>query len=103
MLAEAEDLNRPLLARPVSGAEASLRPLVVGGLPVALGSLKVLEDGGGLALRIWEPQGARGTVDLALPDGWRANGAIDLLERPAGTAEGPLRPFEVRTYALSRC
>ena len=27
VLAEAEDLNRPLLARPVSGAEASLRPL----------------------------------------------------------------------------
>jgi alpha-mannosidase len=103
VLAEAEDLNRPLLVRPVSGAEASLRPLVVDGLPVALGALKALEDGGGLALRLWEPQGARGDVRVRLPEGWRADGAIDLLERPAGSAEGPLRPFEVRSYALRRC
>jgi alpha-mannosidase len=103
VLAEAEDLNRPLLARPVSGEETSLRPLTLEGLPVALGALKALEDGGGLALRVWEPQGARGAVRLGLPDGWRADGAIDLLERPAGTAEGALRPFEVRSYALRRC
>ena len=89
VLAEAEDLNRPLLARPVAAdAEASLRPLVLDGLPVALGALKALEDGGGLALRVWEPQGARGEVALSLPDGWRADEALDLLERPAG-ASGP--------------
>ena len=69
---------------------------------MALGAFKVLEDGGGLALRVWEPQGARGSVDLGLPEGWRADGAIDLLERPAGSAEAPLRPFEVRSYALRR-
>jgi alpha-mannosidase len=102
VLAEAEDINRPLLVRAVSGDEASLRPLVVEGLPVALGALKVLEDGGGLALRVWEPQGARGGIDLGLPEGWRIDGALDLLERPAGSAAGPLRPFEVRTYALRR-
>ncbi len=101
VLAEAEDLNRPLPALPVSGAEASLRPLALDGLPVALGALKGLEDGGGLALRVWEPQGARGPVALSLPDGWHADGALDVLERPAG-ADGPLRPFEVRTWALRR-
>ena len=101
VLAEAEDLNRPLLARPVRGEEASLRPLALDGIPVALGALKALEDGGGLALRVWEPQGARGPVALTLPDGWREDGALDVLERPAD-ASGPLRPFEVRTWRLSQ-
>ncbi len=101
VLAEAEDLNRPLLARPVRGEEASLRPLALDGIPVALGALKALEDGGGLALRVWEPQGARGPVALTLPDGWREDGALDVLERPTD-ASGPLRPFEVRTWRLSQ-
>jgi len=48
-----------------------------------------------------EPQGARGHVRLALPDGWREAGTLDILERPA-EAGGPLRPFEVRTWALHR-
>ena len=112
VLAEAEDLNRPLLARPVAGEEASLRPLAVEGLPVALGGLKALEDGGGLALRVWEPQGARGPVDAGAarrvargrharparaPGGGRGTaaavrgphlGAAPLLERDAGPVLG---------------
>ena len=71
VLAEAEDLNRPLLARRTSArAGASLRPLRLGGTPVALGAFKVLEDGGALLLRVYEPQGARGRVALELPGGW---------------------------------
>jgi alpha-mannosidase len=101
VLAEAEDLNRPLLARPVRGEEASLRPLALDGIPVALGALKALEDGGGLALRVWEPQGARGAVSLTLPDGWCEAGALDILERPVD-ASASLGPFEVRTWRLSQ-
>jgi alpha-mannosidase len=101
-LAEAEDLNRPLPARPVGrGAGASLRPLRVDGLPVALGALKPLEDGGGLLLRVYEPQGARGRVRLELPDGWTADAQLDLLEREAGPPDLELRPFAVRTWRLS--
>ena len=102
VLAEAADLNRPLLARPVAGEERSLRPLAVDGLPVALGALKPLEDGDGLALRVWEPQGARGELSVALPEGWTAVEQLDLLERSSGPATWSLRPFEVATWRLRR-
>ncbi len=103
VLAEAEDLNRPLLARR-SGAAAgsSLRPLRIAGLPAGLGALKVLEDGGGLLVRVYEPHGARGRVVVDTPDGWRADAALDLLERPAGPPDFELEPFAVRTWRLSR-
>jgi alpha-mannosidase len=103
VLAEAEDLNRPLLARRTRApAGSSLRPLRVGGLPVGLGALKALEDGGGLLLRVYEPQGARGRVTLELPGGWEADAALDLLERPAGATELDIAPFAVRTWRLRR-
>jgi alpha-mannosidase len=99
--AEAEDLNRPLPARPVArGAGTSLRPLRVDGLPVALGALKPLEDGGGLVLRAYEPQGARGRVTLALPDGWSADAGLDLLERESGPPDLTFGPFAVRSWRL---
>ena len=102
MLTEAQDLNRPLLARRTQAAAgSSLRPLRLGGLPVGLGALKVLEDGGGLLLRVYEPQGARGDVTLELPDGWEAAEALDLLERPAGPPRLELEPFAVRSLRLS--
>jgi alpha-mannosidase len=103
VLAEAEDLNRPLPAR-ATGAPAggSLRPLRLGGLPVGLGALKGLEDGGGLALRVYEPQGARGRLEAELPPDWEADAALDLLEQPEGAPEPELGPFAVRTWRLVR-
>ena len=102
VLAEAQDLNRPLPALAVSGgAGTSLRPLVLDGLPVGLGALKPLEDDGGLVLRVYEPQGARGTVGLHLPDGWSADAALDLLEREAGAPGLRLGPFAVRSWRLT--
>jgi alpha-mannosidase len=101
VLAEAQDLNRPLLARPVErGAGASLRPLRIGGLPAALGALKPLEDGGGLVLRAYEPQGARGDLTIDLPDGWQADAQLDLLEREIGPPDTALDPFAVRSWRL---
>ena len=101
VLAEAEDLNRPLPARAVDrGAGTSLRPLRVDGLPVALGALKPLEDGGGLVLRSYEPQGARGRVALELPDGWEADAALDLLELETGPPDLAFTPFAVRSWRL---
>ena len=101
VLAEAEDLNRPLLVRRTSaGGDARFRPLALDGFPLGLGALKALEDGGGLLLRAYEPQGARGTASLSLPDGWALESATDLLERPNGEPELGFDPFQVRTWRL---
>jgi alpha-mannosidase len=103
VLAEAEDLNRPLLVHPVrAAADARLPPLALDGLPLGLGALKALEDGGGLVLRAYEPQGARGTARLTLPDGWALDSATDLLERPSGEPDLDFGPFQVRTWRLLR-
>jgi alpha-mannosidase len=96
VLAEAEDLNLPLPARPARGA-GSLRPLSVEGLPVALGALKPLEEGGGLLLRVYEPQGRSGRVQLT---GSAAEAGLDLLERETGPPDLELGPFAVRTWRL---
>ena len=102
VLAEAEDLNRPLLVRRVTAAgEARLRPVVLDGLPLGLGALKSLEDGGGLVLRAYEPQGARGAARLTLPDDWALESAADLLERPTGEPALEFGPFQVRTWRLA--
>jgi alpha-mannosidase len=101
---EAEDLNQPLLVAPARGlAPATLTPLGSDGLAAGLGALKAAEDGDGLILRVYEPAGARGRFALRPPDGWRAAGAVDLLEqKSAPKAEGWLSPFEVRSWRLRR-
>jgi alpha-mannosidase len=99
--AEAEALNQPLFALPVTGvAEGLLRPLTVEGLPVALAGLKGAEDGDGLVLRVYEPAGARGAARPALPEGWTA-APVDLLERRS-EAGAEIGPFEVRSWRLRR-
>ena len=102
---EAEDLNRPLLARVVQArdgvGERAWRPLAVRGKPVSLAALKPLEDGGGLVLRAYEPEGGRGEVSVGLPDGWSVGAALDLLERPSGEpAQTDFSPFQVRSWRL---
>jgi alpha-mannosidase len=105
VLAEAEDLNQPLRARVLTGpaAEGVWRPLGFGDgdAAVALGALKPAEDGPGLVLRVYEPQGARGPLTLRPPAGWRVAGAVDLLERPLeGGDPGAIGPFQVRGWRL---
>jgi alpha-mannosidase len=99
--AEAEALNQPLFALPVAGvAEGLLRPMSVQGLPVALAGFKGAEDGDGLVLRVYEPAGARGGVQPALADGWKAE-PVDLLERRR-EAGAEIGPFEVKSWRLTR-
>jgi alpha-mannosidase len=71
----------------------------VEGVPVALGALKTLEDGDGLLLRVYEPQGRSGRVQL---EGWVAEAGLDLLERETGPPELEVGPFAVRTWRLRR-
>jgi len=104
VLEEAIDLNQPLVTVEASGLLAgTLSPLSVEGTPVALSGLKPAEEGEGLMLRLYEPAGRRGRLSLALPSGWEASGALNILEEPierAGPAD--IMPFEIRTWRLRR-
>jgi alpha-mannosidase len=101
VLAEAEDLNSPLLVLPCRADETSRhRAMQVDGVELALGALKDAEDGGGLILRLYEPQGARGRADVRLREGWQLTEGVDLLENQTGRPELDFRPFQVRSYRL---
>jgi len=103
VLAEADELNRPLLAQRVSAREAaSWRPLRLSGLELGLGALKPLEDGGGLVLRVYEPQGARGEARLELPSGWTVDAELNLLEDELGPPDTSFTPFRVRSWRLRK-
>jgi alpha-mannosidase len=103
VLREAQDLNRPLLARRVAAREAaSWRPLRLDGVPLGLGALKALEDGGGLVLRTYEPQGARGRAEVSLPPGWTLDAEVNLLEEEIGPHELEFTPFQIRSWRLRR-
>jgi alpha-mannosidase len=104
VLTEAEDLNRPCFALPVQTAEAAATSeiLSVTGARLGLGALKVMEDGGGLILRAYEPAGAHGTAEVSLPPGWRVASEVDLLERENGEPDYSFSPFQVHSWRLER-
>ena len=99
---EAEDLNQPLLAQPVSGlALGTVTPLGVSGIPAAFSGLKPAEDGKGLVFRVYEPAGRRGDFAVNAP-GWKADGVTIMEEPQKRSATSPLMPFEVRSWKLTR-
>lgn len=103
VLMESEDLNRPLLTRQVkSNGNSEWQAITVQGPALGLGCLKVLEDGGGLVFRAYEPFGARGYVTARSPDGWIFDAELDLLENPEGLAEYHFDPFQVHSWRLRR-
>ncbi len=101
VLAEAEDVNQPLLARPVKAASATTWQAVsVNGLRLGLGGIKPAEDGAGLIMRTYEPAGARGAVGIGLPEGWRVDRTVNLLEDDLGAPDFGFTPFQVRSWLL---
>ena len=101
VLAEAEDLNQPLVCRSVSaGGPASWTAVDVAGLTLGLSGFKAAEDGEGLVLRTYEPAGARGPVELTLADGWRLGQELDLLENTIGPAELAILPFRLHSWSI---
>jgi alpha-mannosidase len=102
VLAEAEDLNRPLLALPcTAGGSGRLRQLTVEcseGLVLGLAALKPAEDEDGLVLRLYEPQGARGRARVQLPQGWHLAAELNLLEDRVGPPNLGFTPFQVRSH-----
>ena len=105
VLAEAEDLNRPLLAPPhprrrgrVAAPAARRR---------AAGRARRAEGARGrgraAAARLRAAGRARPRRARAAAPGWTADAALDLLERPTGAPERPeLGPFAVRSWRLVR-
>jgi alpha-mannosidase len=102
VLAEAEDLNRPLLFGESAGPPGTQRLLRIGGRPTALGALKPAEDGDGLILRVYEPTGGRGPIEIMAPDGWRVVGEVSLLEDALPPTEPTMGPFQIRSFRLGR-
>ncbi|OLP57753.1 alpha-mannosidase [Xaviernesmea oryzae] len=101
---EAEELNQPLIARPVSGvATGAWQPLKAEGVVVGFSGLKPSEDGEDMILRVYEPAGARGDLSLSLPEGWANNGVVSILEEPMDdTSATGLMPFEVKSWRFSK-
>jgi alpha-mannosidase len=102
VLAEAEDLNRPLFFRQARAAAGARRILELGGRPTALAALKPAEDGEDLILRLYEPAGGRGPIQIEPPTGWRVAGEVSLLEDPLPAGEPLIGPFQIRSFRLVR-
>jgi alpha-mannosidase len=103
VLAEAEDLSRPLFHRPLDAApNASHDFLKVEGRNLALGALKPAEDGDGLILRVYEAAGGRGPAAIRPPPGWRVAGEVSLLEDALAGADPVIGPFQIRSFRLTR-
>lgn len=103
VLMEAEDLNRPMPARLVyAGAESSRQVLAVEGLTLGLGALKVCEDSDDVVLRVYEPQGGRGSANVTAPEGWELGAELNLLEDPIGEPDLSMTPFQVRSWRLTK-
>jgi alpha-mannosidase len=111
VVGEAFALNSPLItvgSAPGEGAlPAEFGFLAAEGLELALGSLKLAEDGRAVILRLYEPHGARGTATLHFASGVERAERVNLLEEPEGAVEVrdgevlvEVGPFEVLTLRV---
>lgn len=96
----AHALNTPLPFLPTTNlATGVYAPLRVKGLASSLAALKPAEDGDGLILRLYEPNGARGAITVTPAPGWALSSPISLLEVPLETAPS-LTPFQIRSWRI---
>lgn len=103
VLAEAEDLNQPLLCKVVDAAdEATWSAAEVDGMILGLSGFKPAEEGGALILRTYEPAGARGNARVTLPSGWEIIEEVNLLEESTGPADISFKPFQVHSWRIGR-
>jgi alpha-mannosidase len=102
VLAEAEDLNRPLFHAPARGPVRTIPLLGLRGPHLGLGALKPAEDGDGLILRVYESAGSRGPVGVEAPAGWQVAGETNLVEDAIEAPSPLIRPFEARSWRLRR-
>ena len=102
VLAEAEDLNQPLVVRVAQvAADERWQAVRLSDRPLALSALKPAEAGDGLILRLYEPSGGRSAPKLTLADGWSVAGQVNLLEQ-AVSGDLTFGPFQIRSLHLTR-
>ena len=104
VLAEAEDLNRPLLCQPVTAAR---RGELDGGRPSGPGPRpqRLQARRGRWRARCCaatSPPARAAASRSALPDGWRLGDEVDLLEDRGGPAELGFLPFQVRSWTIEK-
>lgn len=99
---EADDLNQPLVSVVATNlAATTVAPLAIAGTTVALSAIKPAEDGDGLVLRVYEPAGRRGALDIVPANGWRIGDAVNLMEEPDQRGgDQDIMPFEVRSWKM---
>ena len=104
---EALAINSPLVASLGGTEPAEYGLLETEGLELALGSLKVAEDGRAMVLRLYEPHGARGECTLRFAHRTERVERTTLLEDPGEPLEVredavrfAVRPFEVVTLRV---
>lgn len=103
VLAEAEDLNQPLLVAPTKlDRDQRWQALAVDGRPLALSALKPDEAGDGLILRMYEPSGGRSRPKISAASGWAVGGQVNLLEEPLEGSAAEFGPFQIRSLYLKR-
>ena len=103
VLAEAEDLNQPLLVAPTKlDRDQRWQAVVVEGRPLALSALKPDEAGDGLILRMYEPSGGRSRPKITVASGWAVGGQVNLLEEPLEGSAAEFGPFQIRSLHLKR-
>ncbi|MEO6298075.1 MAG: glycoside hydrolase family 38 C-terminal domain-containing protein, partial [Paracoccaceae bacterium] len=103
VLAEAEDLNQPLIATAAPVAQdRQWQAVAMDGSPLALSAMKPDEAGDGVILRLYEPLGGRSTPHITLPEPWAIVGEVSLLEEPLPHSDLTFAPFQIRSLHLKR-
>lgn len=105
VLPMAAAMNQPPMAVP--GALHSLNLPQLRALGTAISTIKQMENGDGLAVRLWEFRGVGETVTLTLPDGYTRAQRTNMLERQAeplqvrdGGVSIEMTPFQIATVCL---
>lgn len=98
-------LNSPLIV--TDGGAPRDAFVTLDGLPLGIGALKRAEDGNGVVLRVYEPNGARGSTELRFDRPFAQIHPVNILEDATGPAFPPgnavtleFRPFEIRSLRL---
>ncbi|MEZ4531678.1 MAG: alpha-mannosidase [Thermomicrobiales bacterium] len=102
---EAFRLNSPLVV--IEGGSERPSFVEITGLELAIGALKRAEDDNGVILRLYEPNGARGSAVLKFGRSFSEITPVDILEDavggsyPAGSEVAlEFRPFEIKSLRL---
>jgi alpha-mannosidase len=102
LLMEAEDLNRPLYHAITAAPPGTVFQPIKIAQKAALSALKPSEDGNDLVLRLYEPTGSRCHPAIEVPAQWEIAGITNLLEEDVADPGVMLRPFELRSYRLTK-